>query len=299
MNLKNLIHAIRDTFGILVSIHDVTGITYTNWDLQLDYSEKIHDCEWCVCVKKTLGQVACTSQKRAVMRRLVTLNGQGLSGICMMGVSEYVVPVIAEGRLLAVVFVSGAAKEDSDIAWERVRRRAERTQSPQDICDAFQAFCESHTTTRRQLEFFGNLVADLILSHADTMISSHSAPASEHPWSTIYPARSHSTSSIIEALLPYMQKHFRHNYSLSHYANMFFVTPQYLCRIFSKEMGQSPMSYISHLRIRYASEELLRTDLRVVQIAQNAGFSDVNYFCRLFKKSTGLTPSAYRSQHHL
>ena len=39
---------------------------------------------------------------------------------------------------------------------------------------------------------------------------------------------------------------------------------------------------------------LLKTDLKIKEIAESVGYESVEYFQRLFKKKTGLTPCGYR-----
>ena len=72
--------------------------------------------------------------------------------------------------------------------------------------------------------------------------------------------------------------------------------PDHLRRLFRQQFGQSPLEYLTGLRIRFA-KRLLRENGRmhysVTQIAAMSGFSDVCYFSRLFRKQVGLSPRDY------
>ena len=68
----------------------------------------------------------------------------------------------------------------------------------------------------------------------------------------------------------------------------------YLCRLFKKAYGISPISYINLLRIERAKLLIEDTDLKISQIARQLGFESNEYFTRLFHKKTGLSPSEYR-----
>jgi AraC family transcriptional regulator of adaptative response / methylphosphotriester-DNA alkyltransferase methyltransferase len=46
----------------------------------------------------------------------------------------------------------------------------------------------------------------------------------------------------------------------------------------------------------HAKAMLLKTDLQVVDIARNCGYSSLSTFFRVFKMGTGCTPLSYREE---
>ena len=67
--------------------------------------------------------------------------------------------------------------------------------------------------------------------------------------------------------------------------------------IFRLAFGISPSEYLMKLRITYAQELLISTELSVTEVANACGLEDVLYFCRLFRKKVGMTPGNYRNIH--
>lgn len=65
--------------------------------------------------------------------------------------------------------------------------------------------------------------------------------------------------------------------------------------LFTKQMGISPVQYITHLRISNACDLLKGSTFSISEISQKCGYDDVSYFYRVFKKTTGLTPKQYRA----
>lgn len=63
---------------------------------------------------------------------------------------------------------------------------------------------------------------------------------------------------------------------------------------FREQVGQSPMSHFTQLRIRQASRLLDLTDKPVKAIAVETGYRDPYYFSRVFKKTMGKSPEQYR-----
>lgn len=93
---------------------------------------------------------------------------------------------------------------------------------------------------------------------------------------------------------------------INHYADSQFALDEairampfhydYLRKLFKKEMGVTPLEYMTGLRMRKA-ESMLTTmwssDYSVSEIGQLCGYDDALYFSRVFKKHFGFSPSAF------
>jgi len=64
--------------------------------------------------------------------------------------------------------------------------------------------------------------------------------------------------------------------------------------VFQKLTGSTPMEYLSRLRMERAKTLLRETDIKVIDIAFECGFSSSQYFANTFKRAAGMTPSEYR-----
>ena len=65
-------------------------------------------------------------------------------------------------------------------------------------------------------------------------------------------------------------------------------TPFY--SIFKLATGKPPNEYLRHLRIMYACELLLGTDLSLYEISCECGFTDQTDLGRVFKQIWGISP---------
>ena len=74
------------------------------------------------------------------------------------------------------------------------------------------------------------------------------------------------------------------------------VHPVYLGQAFRKHFHCTPGDYQRRLKIKWAQQQLLTTDLSLADIALRAGFSDQSHLTRHLKQHTGLTPMAFRRE---
>ena len=71
----------------------------------------------------------------------------------------------------------------------------------------------------------------------------------------------------------------------------------YLCRVFKKHLGITPIDYINNLRFGYAESLILKTDLEIMDICMEIGIENLGYFYKEFKKRFHSAPMAYRKKH--
>lgn len=93
------------------------------------------------------------------------------------------------------------------------------------------------------------------------------------------------------------RNYLRENYltvaSLSEAARACGVAPAYLSRLFRKHSNETPKAFLDRLRMSFAAQKLLRDNLQVKQVAEEAGYADVFHFSRVFKKTFGVAPSGF------
>lgn len=82
--------------------------------------------------------------------------------------------------------------------------------------------------------------------------------------------------------------------SLNRVAHAANVSANHFSALFSQNMGQTFIEYLTSLRMGKAKELLRCTSKRSSEIAGEVGYKDAHYFSYLFKKTQGMTPSEYR-----
>ncbi|MDF2571803.1 MAG: two component transcriptional regulator, AraC family, partial [Sporomusa sp.] len=64
-----------------------------------------------------------------------------------------------------------------------------------------------------------------------------------------------------------------------------------------QQQGINFIDYVTQIRLKEAKRLLSSTTLRISEIAERLGYSDLAYFTNIFKKSCHVTPSEYRKTH--
>ncbi|HWT74651.1 MAG TPA: response regulator [Mobilitalea sp.] len=102
------------------------------------------------------------------------------------------------------------------------------------------------------------------------------------------------TSTIIEKINDYIHGHYKEEIGRNEIAAVFYLTPEYLAKLYKRKTGKYLNDYISEYRIEQAKLLLLRKDFRVSDVAEAVGFDNFSYFSTMFKKYVGVTPMEYR-----
>ena len=95
----------------------------------------------------------------------------------------------------------------------------------------------------------------------------------------------------------YIRQHYTSHISLAELCAHVGLSPQHLSRLFSRELGMTPVTYIN--RQRTARARMLINDfpqLSMKEIAYELGFDNPHYFSRLFARLEGESPTAVRER---
>lgn len=103
--------------------------------------------------------------------------------------------------------------------------------------------------------------------------------------------------SVVRSALQYMEENFMDDsMTLNRIAGVVNMSANHFSALFSQEMQQTFIEYLTQLRMNKAKELLRCSDKRSGEIALEVGYKDPHYFSFLFKKTQGCTPSEYRNQ---
>ena len=97
----------------------------------------------------------------------------------------------------------------------------------------------------------------------------------------------------VQRMQDYIEKNKTEEITLSDLARESLFSPWYSYRLFRKSLGLTPAEYIRKYRLTQAARQLKNGDIKVIDAALDAGFSNVDTFRRAFYREFGLNPGDY------
>lgn len=108
-----------------------------------------------------------------------------------------------------------------------------------------------------------------------------------------------SSDSIFDDILFYINQNYSQSLKLESIAPLFGYNSSYLGKLFTQKMGQSFNSYLDQVRLLEAVKLLDTTALKVYEIAEKVGYSNVDYFHQKFRRQYGKSPAEYRKENRI
>jgi len=103
---------------------------------------------------------------------------------------------------------------------------------------------------------------------------------------------------IVSQIREYLDANYIENPTLTQLADLTYISPFHLSRIFSQSVGLPPHLYLIQVRVLQA-KKLLSQGLAIAQVAQEVGFSHQSHLNRHFKKIVGVTPKQYQNSKNV
>lgn len=102
-------------------------------------------------------------------------------------------------------------------------------------------------------------------------------------------------SLIVKQALMFINLNISSNLTVKRVAQEVSLSPDYLTRLFKKELGVNIITYINRKRIHTSLELLKNTNLSIEEIGDLIGLSNTSYFYTMFKWEIGVSPKQYRN----
>lgn len=99
---------------------------------------------------------------------------------------------------------------------------------------------------------------------------------------------------MIDQVLQYVEENYNTALSTRDIAGRFFMNTSYFSKLFHEQMGCTFSNYLINVRVEKAKMMLTQTNMKLYDIAEAVGDTNVQYFSTIFKEKEGLTPSAFR-----
>ena len=99
-----------------------------------------------------------------------------------------------------------------------------------------------------------------------------------------------------KAMMHFISNNYQNQITLGSIAESGNISKSLCNTLFHQYVGESPISYLMHLRCRKVAELLRASDMSMSEIAAQTGFGGVSYMSETFKKFFEKSPREYRKQ---
>jgi AraC-like DNA-binding protein len=201
---------------------------------------------------------------------------------CHAGLREFIVPVIHQGEILALL-QCGQVHDRPPTAAEWRDARRDLVAAGIDARPLEKLFRKNRVLTAdRQKDLL-----DLL-----ELIANRLAHADEH---RLRPEPGRMQAQLGRAVT-FIEVHLSERLPLSMIAHVAGVSPRNLARVFRREYSTSVVEFILRRRISRARDRLKNTDRTCAEIAFDSGFGSVQHFNRIFRRIEGVSPREWRRQ---
>lgn len=96
----------------------------------------------------------------------------------------------------------------------------------------------------------------------------------------------------------YIMLNYKEKITLDDVSRMEHLSSYYVSHLIKKTLGFNFQNFVNAIRLEFAEKLLVFTNMTLMQISQECGFSSPNYFNKCFSAWHGKTPAQYRKSYH-
>lgn len=159
------------------------------------------------------------------------------------------------------------------------------------LTNLFNKFLAAPTTVLNPIT--GNALTTIKLL-SDAITVDPTPPVVMASSNNLCPKPKNELEKLVDKVVHYISQNIQSPISLQSVADLLYLSPAYLSRIFSKEIHTGFIDYINSVRVAKSCELLINSNKPVKQLAKDMGYSQTSYFAKIFKRYTGMTPLNYR-----
>lgn len=291
--LQDLLAILVGDSRLTVSFEDLTGFTRDSPDVGLDLVERQHCSAFCAFAKAH--QVAprdCVHNKRAC-NRLAIARRAGFEGMCHLGMTEAVQPLIVKGKLLGVFYFGGCVLAHRRAEAED-RIRASCARSGRDPAPYLARLREQPCLDAGEWERWRGRFLQMVRV-VERLVQSLDLPTSSYVPQIVtrLAMNRRALSALTLKALTYVQKMHADTCTLEACARHVSCHPVHLSRTFKKETGVDFHEHVHQVRIDHARHLLHIRGMNATRVSYEVGYADTSHFTRVFKRIVGQTPAAF------
>lgn len=112
--------------------------------------------------------------------------------------------------------------------------------------------------------------------------------------SLLFSLNCNSYNIYVKKAIEYVHNNYNQHISIDEVSDFLCINKSYFCNLFKKSTGVTFSYFLNYFRIEKSKKLLENSNLSLLDVALEVGFTNQNYFTMVFKKIKGKTPSQYK-----
>ncbi len=104
-------------------------------------------------------------------------------------------------------------------------------------------------------------------------------------------------AGLVDGIIDFFRENLGRKITLKEVCKRVNYSSSFICKTFKEQTGETLFSYFNRMKIEESKRMLLETEMSVVAISRELGFSEAKYFGSMFKKAEGVSPVQYRKRN--
>jgi AraC-like DNA-binding protein/ligand-binding sensor protein len=294
--LERLISLVEAQGQLSINFEDLSGVSLDVPDLRLSFSHRLHSCRFCQVAKRSRDSHLDCIRNKMASNRVALRRQTGFSGMCHLGMTDIVEPLVYRGRVLGVFYMGSVVLAGTEQkARERVlrycaRRRLDASELLSELRRAPVVEDETLRSSRERIALIAE-VATRILDSSALPLDRYRTEQSAHL------LQAHKdVPGLVQAAIRYIHRQYASPVQVIEVAAYLKCHPDYLSRLFKKSIGCAFGEYLMRVRIDRARNLIALRRFSMGEIAWNVGFQDQSHFGRVFRRLVGTTPREFQEK---
>lgn len=160
------------------------------------------------------------------------------------------------------------------------------------LTSVYNKLIQHHTALQSRTKEYSNRIGEIFRQSTVEGLCRH---ASQFLEELIWQAGERGRDQEMKRIMDLIQRNYNENLKLETLASIFNYNSAYLGKMFKSTTGEYFNTYLDKVRINKA-KDFLKQGMKVYQVAEKVGYTNVDYFHSKFKKYVGTSPSNFRKK---
>lgn len=164
------------------------------------------------------------------------------------------------------------------------------------ISSIYPQLCAARAAADRTVPTLDSMITEMYTQQSIGVMIDQVQALADEVLASMQSPQDTDTRREVQIVQRYVLQNYATDLSVETLAELVYLAPDYLNRLFKKATGRNVGQYLRQVRMDNASRQLLETNRKVMDICADVGYPNYSYFCQSFRDYFGKSPERYRKE---